>query len=331
MEFSTIIGVDVSKLTLDVHVLPDHQYLRTENDPVGIKKMLSWLEKTCKVSLCESLFSFEYTGLYSYQLAVQLQSRSLMFVMLPGLELKRSCGITRGKSDQVDAEKIAEYTFLRRSKLQPMQLPENTILELKRLVSLRFKLVRQRAGFKATLRESRSVLAKSEGMVYCKIQEDMVKRLTLHIEQIESLMVVLAESDPVIKRQVELITSVQGVGTQTALVMVTITHGFQKFSTWRKFACYSGTAPFPYQSGTSIRGHTKVSPIANKRIKSVLSSIAVCAIRHNPELKAYYQKRLQEGKNKMSIQNIIRNKLIARIFAVVQRGTPYVNTMKFAS
>lgn len=58
---------------------------------------------------------------------------------------------------------------------------------------------------------------------------------------------------------------------------------------------------------------------------------AISAIQHNPEMKQYYEKRILEGKNKMSTINIIRNKLIARIFAVVKRQTPYVNTMKFAA
>lgn len=58
---------------------------------------------------------------------------------------------------------------------------------------------------------------------------------------------------------------------------------------------------------------------------------AISAIQHNPEMKTYYQKRVSLGKNKMSTINIIRNKLIARIFAVVKRQTPYVNTMKFAA
>jgi hypothetical protein len=47
-------------------------------------------------------------------------------------------------------------------------------------------------------------------------------------------------------------------------------------------------------------------------------------------MKAYYQRRVENGKNKMSTLNIIRNKLLARAFAVVDRGTPYVNTMRYA-
>lgn len=331
MDFSTIIGIDVSKLTLDIHVLPNRQVFKTENDPPGIKRLLCWLAKECKVNFADSLIAFEYTGFYSYQLAVHLQDRGYSFVMLPGLELKRSFGISRGKSDRVDAEKIAEYTFLRRTKLSPMQLPESTILEMKRLLSLRVKLVRQRAGFKATVREAKRALKRSEDRLYYQIQEDMIIRLTIHIKQLEKQLATLVDNNPELKKQYDLIISIRSVGPQTALTMIAITHGFHKFPTWRKFACYSGTAPFPYESGTSIKGKTKISHLANKRVKSILGNIAGCAIQHNPELRSYYQKRIKEGKNKMSTQNIIRNKLIARIFAVVERGTPYVDTMKYAS
>ena len=79
------------------------------------------------------------------------------------------------------------------------------------------------------------------------------------------------------------------------------------------------------------KGKNRISHLANKTVKSVLCNIANVAIKHNPELKAYYQKRLKEGKSVLSTQNIIRNKLISRIFAVVNRGTPYVDLLKYAS
>jgi len=103
------------------------------------------------------------------------------------------------------------------------------------------------------------------------------------------------------------------------------------FDNWRKFASYSGTAPFPYRSGTSIKGRTKVSHLANKKIKTLLNMCARSAIVYNPEIKLYYQKRKDNGDNGMSVINIIRNKLISRIFAVVKRGTPYVNICNYAA
>ena len=331
MEFSTIIGIDVSKLTLDLHVLPGGQITQVVNDKKGIKSMFRWLEKTCKIELSCSLFSFESTGFYSYTLAAILQDNGLSFAQLPGLELKRSLGISRGKDDRIDAEKIASYTYLRRSIINLTQLPEKEIEKMKQLLSLRDRLVKQRAGFKTTLSEARRAVDPKENHLYFQIQEEQVKQLTKGIDQIEKQLHELIDQHPYLKKQYDLIISIVGVGPIMALTMIAITHAFTKFPCWRKFACYAGIAPFPNRSGTSIHGKTKVSHLANKKIKSLLGNLAASAIQHNSEMKIYYKRRLEEGKDKMSTQNIIRNKLLARIFAVVQRGTPYVDVMKFAA
>lgn len=331
MEFSTIIGIDVSKLTLDVCVLPNRQVFQAENDLKGIQRMVRWLGKNDQVNLSSALFAFECTGFYSYKLALFLQEQGYLFVMLAGLELKRSLGISRGKSDRIDAVKIADYAYLHRYEISPTQIPAKDIEQMKRLLSLRDRLVKQRAGFKATLGEAKRAIDQKEDPLYFQVQRDMVKQLTLQIDRLEQNLSKVVENNPVLKGQFDLIVSIKGVGPQTALTMIAITHAFHRFPTWRKFACYAGVAPFPYQSGTSIKGKTKVSHLANKKIKSLLGNITGCAIQHNPEIKMYYRKRLEQGKNKMSTQNIIRNKLLARIFAVVSRGTSYVDTMKYAA
>lgn len=125
--------------------------------------------------------------------------------------------------------------------------------------------------------------------------------------------------------------SIKGVGSQTALFMIVTTNGFTKFASWRKFASYCGIAPFPNTSGTSIRGRTKVSNLANKKIKSLFDMCAKSAIQNNPEMKIFYHRRLEQGKNKMSTINIIRNKLLSRIFATIKRQTPYVDVLKYAA
>lgn len=99
----------------------------------------------------------------------------------------------------------------------------------------------------------------------------------------------------------------------------------------RKFACYAGIAPFEYTSGTSVKGKTKVHPFANRQIKSLLNMAAMASIQLPGEYKIYYSRRLSEGKNKMSTLNIIRNKLVFRAFAVIKRGTPYLDLHKFAA
>ena len=84
-------------------------------------------------------------------------------------------------------------------------------------------------------------------------------------------------------------------------------------------------------SGTSIHGRTKVHPLADKKLKSLLNMCAIAAVRFDKELKYYYERKLTEGKNKMLVINNVRCKLLARVFAVINRNTPFINTFKFAS
>ena len=100
---------------------------------------------------------------------------------------------------------------------------------------------------------------------------------------------------------------------------------FSKFQNNRQLACYCGVAAFEHSSGTTVRGKTGVSKFANMDLKSTLHMAAISAIQHNPELKEYYKRKVNDGKNKMSTINAVRNKLLTRIVAVVKRKTPYVN------
>ena len=118
-------------------------------------------------------------------------------------------------------------------------------------------------------------------------------------------------------------TSVTGVGPVVAVNILVTTDEFKKFETPAQFACYSGVAPFEHTSGKSIRGRSRVSHLANKKIKTLLNLAARAAITAKGELREYYLRKVAQGKNKMSVLNAIRNKIIQRIFCVIKRGTPY--------
>ena len=112
--------------------------------------------------------------------------------------------------------------------------------------------------------------------------------------------------------------------TVTRSKFLCVTDNFQRFSAPRKFACYSGVAPFEYSSGTSIRGKTKTSHLANREVKVYLTRAAITAIAWDPQIKAYYKRKIAEGKHKASVINAVRAKIIARCFAVIKRKTPFV-------
>ena len=331
MKIKQTIGIDISKLTFDVRIHSNQVYAAFDNDTKGFRKMIKWVNKNNTFSEDETLYIFEHTGLYSHQLAVFLTEQQILFALVPGLAVKRSLGICRGKDDKIDAKKLAKYAYEKREDIQAYDMPSEQINSLKHLLSLRGRLVKQRAGYKVCLNEQKRVLIKKKNVVLFDSQEKLIKYLTKQIDAIEKEMDDIVNKSDSLKAIYDLITSIKSVGPQTALFTMVYTNVFTKFSTWRKFASYVGTAPFPNSSGTSLRGKTKVSNLAYKKIKSLLDQCAKSAIQHNPEMRIFYQRRIEEGKNEMSTINIIRNKILARIFAVVKRGTPYINTMKYAT
>jgi transposase len=325
--FTNAVGTDVSKATLDVYDYLHGISLQVANNKMGYKHLLKWL-KQHHVTLEEVVICFEHTGIYSLPLAVFLSEHKISFCIVSGLEIKRSLGINRGKSDKKDAKAIARYAYLRRGELKLYHLPSRQLLELKSLLSLREKMIKDRKGYQNTLGEMQTMLKVGKKDFLYLAQAHLIKELTNQIKKVEKQMKELIEQDEQLAKMYRLITSVKGVGLILGVNFLVYTGGFTLFDDWRKFACYSGIAPFEYQSGSSIKSKKKISHLANKNLKALLSNAACCCIQSSNELKQYYQKRLSEGKSKMSTQNIIRNKIVARVFAVIKRGTPFVEDYK---
>lgn len=326
-----VVGIDISKLTLDVCLHRNGGSFRTSNDYCGIEDLINRIFSQIEIPKEEILFVFEHTGLYSSTLIEFLHKEKYLFHVASGLQIKRSLGITRGKEDKADAKRIARYGYRMKEEIELYDKPSNSLARLKRLLSLRKKLVGQRAGYISTIGEQKRILDSDQEMILFNSQEQIISTLNEQISLIEKEIEKIIKEDQELYSQYRLLLSIKGIGGVTAQYLIVQTAGFTAFKTWRKFASYCGIAPFPHQSGTSIRGKTKVSRLAQKEGKTLLSLCATTAIQYNPEIKTFYERRVQMGKNKMSTINIIRNKLLARAFAVIKRGTPYVNTMKFAS
>lgn len=330
MKYKDYVGIDVSQKTLDVVLRTTGKHMRVANTEAGMTKMLKRLA-VAGTSQGGALFCFEHTGIFSLPLRLFLAERGILHVQVSSLAAKRSMGLKRGKTDKVDAAALADYAYRFREDLQPAPVPNRVLIEAKRFFSLREKLVRDRSGLMSRLCVEERMLKVNSKDLGLRIQQKVIRQLTQEIDRVEKEINRLIASDPELKRNHALVTSVKGIGAQTATYLLITTENFTLFKDWRKYACYAGIAPFENSSGTSIRGNTKVSQLANKCSKKLLGNCAASAIQCNPELKAYYQRRLDQGKHKMSTLNIVRNKLLSRAFAVVHRQQPYVDLYKFAA
>ena len=328
------VGIDISKSKLDVVILQKDTSLVSnhfivENNVKGIKVILKNLIKQ-KIDLTTVLFCCENTGVYTFVLSSCLSENNLDYWVVPAIEIKRSKGISRGKNDKSDAKDIALYSIRNIDKLKLSTLPEKVIQQLKLLNTEREKVMKSYKLFEAT-KENIDFMPKEVYKSIAAINNKTVKFLKATLKSIEKEMIELISNNIDLKNQFELMKSIPGIGDKTAIYMLIATRGFSAFDNARKFACYSGTAPFEYSSGSSIKGRTKVNHMADKKMKSILQMCALVAVKNDPQLKEYYERKKGEGKNAMLVLNNIKCKIIGRVFSVIKRQTPYVNTYKFAS
>jgi len=329
--YQIFIGIDVSKNKLDYCIITDpsanqHQFGIVTNTEKGIKQLIAMLKSNFVFD--DIIFCLENTGVYSMPFCYWSQHFKIDYWVVPALEIKKAKGITRGKNDKADAKDIASYCITHLHMVKLTTLPENDFIELRLLLAEREKLVKAIGMFKMT-KEGQNFLPKEVLKITLAHNKKTTEALEKQLNAIEKIIQTLIDKNPTFKEQQRLLVTVPGVGKQTSVNLIVATYAFTAFKNWRKFACYCGVAPFEYTSGSSIKGKTKVSHLANKKLKALLNMAALSAKKNDTEMKAYFDKKVKEGKNKMLILNSIRCKIISRAFAVVQRNTPFVNVNKF--
>jgi len=328
MKKKVFIGIDFSKLTIDVTFFnaetPDLVYYQVfANTEEGCIKMIKWIKKTYPNTL-EWLVCGEYTGIYTMTLALALNEQNIDLWLENPMQIKLSSGISREKSDRVDSRQIALYAARFKDRVKLYKPQGEVLLKVRELVRHKDRLTKVKTQLKVPAKELKRVRKSCE--VAASIDSSSQKVIDVinqEMKDVEHKMMFLLKSDPELKRLYKLVTSVVGVGMQTAIYLLIHTSGLTSFATPRQLACYCGVAPFAKRSGTSIKGKTQVSHIANKKLKTLLHMCALNAVRYDPIIKQYYERKLEEGKHKMNILNNVRNKLIHRIWAVVQSGEEY--------
>jgi transposase len=321
-----ILGVDVSKLTLDIHCAELNTHIKIANSAEGFKVFKKWV-KELGIDLKKSIMVMEYTGGYEYKLIQFCESLSIAYTRIPGLAIKKSLGITRGKNDKVDAKRIATYADEKIKTITPDKPLNKRILQLKELLSFRKRMVRTNAGLKASLKERISMFEVTEKDTIRKITEDNIERNKADVEKLDLAMLELIEADQSMLLNYNIITSLKGIGPINALMTIAYTENFTSFSNPGTYAVYAGVIPFDHSSGTSLKGKKRVSHIANKELKQELNQAAKTAIRWDKELAGYAVRKL-ESKPYPVVLNNVKYKLILRMFSLVKRGELFVENYR---
>ncbi len=208
-------------------------------------------------------------------------------------------------------------------------IPEKEIAQLKMLFSEREKLMKT-LKIMDTTKEVKGFLPDNIIKDVIKINAKTIVLLKKQLSVLEHKMHEIITNNNKMKEQYELITSIPGLGKQTAIYLILTTKCFEAFDNWRQLACYAGVAPFEYSSGSSVKGRTRVNHFADKKMKSLLNMCALSFKKYDKEIAEYYLKKIDEGKNPMLVMNNIRCKILSRVFATINRGSKYVNIYKFA-
>lgn len=324
-KYNYFFGVDVSKKTVDITFLhlQTVMHKKFSNDSIGMAELLAWL-KELKVEFEETIFCMEATGLYCYTLTHYLFIKKIDVWVEHALNIKNATALARGKNDKVDSKRIATYCSKNLDKLRLWNPMNTTIEKIKNLASLRDRLVETQKRLIAPIAEFEDIGNLKMAQLLRKSIKKSIQAIDSDIRSLEASIIEIVNADENLKKIYRIITSVIGIGFVTAVNLIIHTNGFSIMNNSRKLACYCGVAPFEYSSGTSIRGKTKVHFMANNKLKCNLHMASLSAIKLDPDLKLYYERKVAEGKNKMSILNAVRNKLLARVVACVNNQREYV-------
>lgn len=323
--YKYILGIDISKKSLDICLTKDNKPIyqgKIDNTDQGLKMFQKKL-KSLKISLEEVLFCCENTGIYTSPLLVFTEKNKLNLWVATPLAIKKSLGLTRGKSDKADAQRIAQYAYRHEDQYQPWAPPKKSVKKLKNLWKCRRNILKIQSQLRQNLTEVKSMQGEKAYKEIQRSYQGILKGAEKDLKKVEKELEETLEANKELQHLHQIITSVDGVGTTTAIYLISLTDGFKTLNNPRKLACYAGVAPFQHSSGTSVRGKERVSPFADKELKTLLHLCAVSVLKMKNGFTDFVKQKKEEGKHMMSILNSLRNKILHVICACVRRTVEY--------
>jgi len=333
ISFKQFVGIDISKKTFDaaITIKGNSQVIHQcfSQSKKGNDDFIKWLSSH-NTTLTETLICMEHTGLYTEGFIKFLVSKKANLWVQMAIKIKRSMGLQRGGNDKASAIMIADYALRFSDKARLWKPIDTKLSAIRDLIVQRDRIVNALKQLRVPREELKSCDFSREVVQMEKLQKPAMDGLKKTLQAIEAAILKMIADDEQMNRSIKLITSIKGVGIQTAASLYAYTKGFTMFENAKQLACYCGVVPFAKSSGTSVRYKPGVSLFANRKLKSLLHLCAMSALRFDKNIKAYYERKIEEGKNKMSVINAIRNKLVHRIFAVLRDGRPYVENFVYA-
>ncbi len=321
--YEVFVGIDISKLTLDVWLdHPDQsqtEFIQVENSSEGFKRLGDWLGE-CGADPEQTILCGEHTGRYGEHLASWAGQSQWDYAVVKTTALKKVSPEHHRKSDRYDASLLAEYARRYTDKLSLVKTPDRAVKQLKRLRKERRFMVDQRARLAQKISEADYHDADMECITeYYQQQIDLLSR---QIDSIEKRIKTLIKSHPSLDHRYRQVLTAPGIGKVIASFWVSLFAGEEQLNP-RQISSRFGFAPHTYQSGTSVKGRKRSSGFGNGDMRRIMNQGARSVATHNPHYKAYYQKKLAEGKGEKLIMNNIINKIIRTVCSMWNHDVDY--------
>ncbi len=147
-------------------------------------------------------------------------------------------------------------------------------------------------------------------------------QLKVERKRLENLINQHLNQHPNLKKDRALLESIPGIGPILSRLMIAVIRS-RHFTAAPQCAAFVGVVPVQFESGSSVRGRSRLSKAGNANIRAKLYMAAVVAIQHNPDIKQQYERLLKNGKSKMSAIGAAMRKLVQICFGVLKHQTPY--------
>lgn len=310
-----IVGVDISKAYFDLYfknIDGKETKARLSNDGRGFLKLV-------KMIPTDACIVMEASGPYYYQLACFLYEQGVKVAVINPLVIRRfmQMQLKRVKTDSADAKGISAYGEL--VELKPWQPLKENYLKIKQWYAIRKQLVKH---LHATTRQLEAFQA--TGKVDYKIKaalEEEIKQINKKIKSTEKQMEGLIEQEnSALKEQLE---SIPGIGPKTSLLLIVALRGFESFNNYKQVISYLGLSPRIYESGSSVKGRSKICKMGMAEVRKCLYMAARSARKFNTACKELYERLRAKGKAHRQAMIAVVNKLLKQAFALVETGTLY--------
>ena len=314
---ASALGIDIAKLKFNACLIQPSGKLKHKvfpNTPTGFTQLKEWLSKQGveRVHAC-----LEATGTYGEALALFLhQTGHTVSVINPAaVKAFAQSRLSRTKTDRVDAELIARFC---QAQAPPAWTPlPAEVRELQALVRRLESLIEMRV-----MEENRL----SSGLTVDAVRQSVEEHLAYLGEQIkrtEELIRTHINNHPRLKRQSELLDSIPGIAETTAALLLSEITDITQYRSARQVAAYAGLVPRERQSGSSVRGRTRLSKIGNARLRKALYFPAITALRCSSFFQSWAEGLQERGKSKMSVICAVMRKLVHLAYGVLKSEKPF--------